>query len=195
MGILNLQKNDILNLTKKDPSLSKIMLGAGWDVVEKKGFFSFGAKDFDLDLSALLLDGNDNLIHKGVIYFGEQRGQGIRLHGDNLTGEGAGDDEKISVELNNLPADCKKVLFSVIIYQGEARNQSFSKVKNAYVRLLNEDKGGEEICRYNLSEDGGDNTAILFAELQKDSEGWHFKAKGELLKGTLKTLVGMYQKR
>ena len=120
MDMLNLKKNDILNLTKKDPGLNKIMIGAGWDVV-KKGLFHFGAKDYDLDLTAFLLDKDDKLIHKGVVYFGEQKGKGIMLHGDNLTGEGDGDDEKITVELNNLPVDCKKVLFSVIIYQAAER--------------------------------------------------------------------------
>lgn len=193
--MLNLKKNDILNLTKEDPTLNKIMLGAGWDVVEKKGFFSFGTKDYDLDLTAFLLDSNDKLIHKGVIYFGEQKGKGIMLHGDNLTGEGEGDDEKISVELDRLPADCKKVLFSVIIYQAAQRKQSFSGVKNAYVRLINEDKSGAEICRYNLSEDGGDNTAIYFAELNKEGDHWHFKARGEFVKGTLQTMTDMYRRR
>ncbi|ENZ01343.1 TerD family protein [Clostridium thermobutyricum] len=195
MNMLNLKKNDILNLTKEDPSLNRIMLGAGWDVVEKKGFFSFGTKDYDLDLTAFLLDGDDKLIHKGIIYFGAQKGKGIMLHGDNLTGEGDGDDEKISVELNNLPADCKKVLFSVIIYDAEKRKQSFSGVKNAYVRLIDEDKRGAEICRYNLSEDGGDNTAIYFAELIKEDSHWHFKARGEFLKGSLHTMAEMYRRR
>ncbi|MGL5415480.1 MAG: TerD family protein [Clostridium sp.] len=194
MDMLNLKKNDMLNLTKKDPTLTRIMIGAGWDVV-KKGFFNFGAKDFDLDLTAFLLDNDDKVIRKGVVYFGEQKSKGIMLHGDNLTGEGDGDDEKITVELNNLPSDCKKVLFSVIIYQGAERKQSFSGVKNAYVRVLNRDKGDIEMCRYNLSEDGGENTAILFAELEKENNEWHFKAKGEFLKANLQSLVNMYKRK
>ena len=94
--LLNLQKNDILDLTKKDPSLKNVILAAGWDVA-KKGFFGLG-KDYDLDLVALLLDENGKLIAKdGMIYFGNKRSNGIFLHGDNLTGHGDGDDEKISV--------------------------------------------------------------------------------------------------
>ena len=74
-----------------------------------------------------------------------------------------------------------------------SRKQTFSKIKNAYIRILNEDKGNKEICRYNLSEDGGDNTALLFAELQRASGNWQFKAKGELLKATVKSLADMYK--
>lgn len=191
-GVLNLQKNDVLDLTKKDPALNNIMLGAGWDVV-KKGFFSFAA-DYDLDLVALLLDENGVIRNNhDVIYFGNLKGYGIKLHGDNLTGEGEGDDEKISITLSELPSYCKKIIFSVVIYEAEKRNQNFSKIKNAYVRLINEDKGNMEICRYNLSEDGGNNTAIIFAELIKVNNEWQFKASGQLLRASVSSLVSMYR--
>ena len=192
-GILNLKKNDILDLTKKDPSINKIRLCAGWDVV-KKGFFNFGAKDFDLDLTALLLDENNHVLkNKGLIYYGEQKGIGIMLHGDNLTGSGDGDDEKITVVLNQIPVECKKIIFAAVIYEAEARNQVFGRVKNAYVRLVDEDKSDKEICRYNLSEDGGNNTGIIFAELSKQGNEWSFKAVGELFRGSIQTLVNSYK--
>lgn len=191
--LLNLQKNDILDLTKKDPSLNNILLAGGWDVA-KKGFFGFGA-DYDLDLVALLLGNDGKLIrsNRAVIYYNDMQGQGIRLHGDNRTGEGEGDDEKISISLDRLPIQCSKVVFAVTIYDAAKRRQSFSKVKNAYVRLVNEDKGNEEICRYNLSEDGGNNTAIIFAELFKENESWQFKAVGKLLNATVSSLSNMYK--
>lgn len=193
MNLLNLEKNDILDLTKKDPSLNNIVLAAGWDVV-KRGIFNFGAADMDLDLSALLLDENGRLIgEEGIIYFGNQRGKGIFLHNDNRTGEGDGDDEKISLTLDRLPSNCKKVVFSVNIYQARERRQDFSKVRNAYVRVLNSDKGDSEICRYNLSEDGKNATTLIFAELEKVGTDWNFKAIGELLQGTLTTLVNKYR--
>lgn len=190
--LLNLQKNDILDLSKKDPSLNNILLAGGWDVV-KKGFFGFGA-DYDLDLAAILL-GEDGKLIKGdnsLIFYNNMVGQGIKLHGDNRTGEGDGDDEKISISLNNLPKECNKVVFTVTIYDAQKRKQSFSKVKNAYVRLVNEDKGNEEICRYNLTEDGGNNTAIIFAELFKENGSWQFKAIGRLLNATVVSLANMY---
>ena len=191
--LLNLQKNDILDLSKKDPSLKNILLGGGWDVA-KKGFFGFG-DDYDLDLIALLLGEDGKLIKssKSVIYYNDMVGQGIKLHGDNRTGEGEGDDEKISISLDKLPIECKKVVFAVTIYDAVRRRQSFSKVKNAYVRLVNEDKGNEEICRYNLTEDGGNNTGIIFAELFKENGNWQFKAIGKLLDATVSTLSQMYR--
>lgn len=193
MSLLNLQKNDILDLTKKDPSLNNIILAGGWDVA-KKGLFSFGTADLDLDLSAILLDEKDRLLgDEGIIYFGNQRGKGIFLHGDNRTGAGSGDDEKISITLSNLPSNCNKVIFSVNIYQAKERRQDFSKVRNAYVRILNSDKGNTEICRYNLSEDGKNATSLVFAELYKSGSDWNFRAIGELLQGTLTTLVNKYR--
>lgn len=191
--LLNLQKNDILDLSKKDPSLKNILLGSGWDVA-KKGFFGFGA-DYDLDLIALLLDEDGKLIKssKSVIYYNDMVGQGIKLHEDNRTGEGEGDDEKISISLDKLPIECKKVVFAVTIYDAVKRRQSFSKVKNAYVRLVNEDKGNEEICRYNLTEDGGNNTGIIFAELFKENGNWQFKAIGKLLDATVSSLSKIYK--
>ena len=192
-GVLNLKKNDVLDLTKKDPSINNIRVCAGWDVA-KKGFFGFAQKDFDLDLVALLLNENGKLIRsKGLIYYGEKKGSGIYLHGDNLTGEGDGDDEMISVSLKNIPADCRKILFAVTIYEGASRNQSFSKVKNAYVRLVDEDKNDAEVCRYNLSEDGGSNTAIIFASLNKEANDWSFKAVGQLLQASVQSLSNMYK--
>lgn len=191
VGVLNLKKNDILDLRKAEPGLKHVMLGAGWDVA-KKGFFNIGA-DCDLDLIALLLDSNDKLINRGVIYFGNLKGEGIYLHGDNRTGAGDGDDERISVDLDRLPAQCEKIIFALNIYDAVSRKQTFSKVKNAYIRILNEDNGNKEICRYNLSEDGGNNTALLFAELQRVNGSWQFKAKGELLQATVKSLADMYK--
>ena len=190
--LLNLQKNDILDLTKKDPSLKNVILAAGWDVA-KKGFFGLG-KDFDLDLVALLLDENGKLIDKdGMIYFGNKRNNGIFLHGDNLTGHGDGDDERVSVSLNSLPTRCCRIMFAVAIYEGKARKQSFSKVKNAYVRLLNEDKSYEEICRYNLTEDAGNNTCVKFAELRKENGEWQFKVVSEALEASIQELYNSYR--
>ena len=190
-GILNLKKNDILDLRKAEPGLKHVVLAAGWDVA-KKGFFGLGT-DYDLDLIAILLNENDKLINRGVIYFGNLNGQGIYLHGDNRTGAGDGDDEKISVNLDKLPGNCSKVIFALNIYDAVSRKQTFSKIKNAYIRILNEDKGNKEICRYNLSEDGGDNTALLFAELERNNGSWQFKAKGELLHATVSSLANMYK--
>lgn len=194
MTILNLQKNDILDLTKKDPSLDRLLVGAGWDVVKKGGLFGlFGGADYDLDLFAMKLGENGRLLSNGLVYFGKQKHTGIMLHGDNLTGEGEGDDEKISVTLSALPNECHRVVFGVAIYSAESRNQSFANVQNAYVRLCDEDKGLSEICRFNLTEEGGDNTAIIMCELVKANGGWSFKAIGDYYRAGISEISNMYK--
>ncbi len=192
MHMLNLQKNDVLDLTKKNPGLKNIILGAGWDVA-KKGFFSFQA-DYDLDLVAVLLSKSGRVTGKqSLVYYGNQREAGIYLHGDNRTGAGDGDDEKISVALDKIPTDTERVVFAVTIYQAKTRNQNFGKVRNAYVRLVDEDKRGAEICRYNLTDDGGTNTAIVFAELVREGSEWQFKAVGKLLDASVSSLYESYK--
>lgn len=193
MNLLNLQKNETLDLTKKEPGLNKIVLACGWDV-SKKGLFSFGSYDVDLDLSAFLLNKDYKFIGKdGFIYFNNQRGDGIYLHNDNRTGSGSGDDEKISIVLNELPIECETIIFCVSIYEAKKRKQDFSKVNNAYVRVLNEDKGFVEMCRYNLTEDGKNNTSLLFAQLQRKDNEWVFKALGNLLSEELNTVISRFR--
>ena len=197
MTILNLQKNDILDLTKKNPSLNNLIVGTGWDVVKPKGLFGglFGSgSDYDLDLFALKLDSEGKLMSKGIVYFGAKIHEGIHSTGDNITGEGEGDDEQIIVNLDKLPVDCERIVFAVAIYQANQRGQKFSNVENAFVRLVDMDKGrsGEEICRFNLTENGGDNTAIIMAELIKNNGNWSFKAIGQYLKANIEQISRMY---
>ena len=195
MTVLNLQKNDVLDLTKKDPSLSRLLVGAGWDVATKGGLFGLfgGGSDYDLDLFAMKLNEKGHLMRNGLVYFGKQKHDGIMLHGDNLTGEGDGDDEKISVDLASLPNECHRVVFGVAIYSADSRGQSFKNVKNAYVRLCDEQKGMAEICRFNLTEDGGNNTAIIMCELTKVNGDWSFKAIGEYHRAGISEIANRYK--
>ena len=188
-GLLNLNKNDILDLTKVSSSLENIVVASGWDV-SKRG------SNYDLDVCAVLLDGNDKLIKSAnsLVYFGSKHSKGIYLDGDNLTGEGDGDDESIFVTLSKLPEECSKIVFAVSIYSASSRGQSFSQVKNAYVRVVNKDDRNAEICRYNLSEDGGSNTAVILAELIKEGSNWNFKAVGDFTKATVNDIKDRYKK-
>ena len=144
--VLNLQKDQILNLTKATPVLNKIRVSAGWDV-------NTNGPDYDLDLCAILLDANNRLVKccNSCVYYGKKDSKGIYLDGDNLTGEGDGDDENIFVTLEAIPQDVKRILFNVVIYDAHARGQSFKKVQNAYVRIVNEELNNTEICRYKLT--------------------------------------------
>lgn len=190
---LNLNKNDVLNLSKVSNTLESIKVSAGWDVNKSL----FGAS-YDLDLCAILLNKENKLISSAnpCVYFGKKSSNGISLDGDNLTGEGDGDDENIFVELSKLPYDVATIKFCVVIYSANMKRQSFDKVKNAYVRLskMENRREVEELCRYNLSEDGGSNTAVIFAELYKASDNtWNFKAIGEYIKASIDSLKNSYK--
>ena len=188
-GILNLKKNDILDLTKTAPALNKMRVAAGWDV--NRGTTGL---DYDLDLCAILLDNKGKLVKSinNCVYYGSKTSKGIRLDGDNLTGEGDGDDENIFVTLDKIPSEVDKIVFNVVIYEAKSRKQSFQYVENAYVRIVNE-QSGIEICKYNLSEDGGDNTAVIFAELYRENNNWNFRAIGDYKKASISKLKKMYE--
>lgn len=148
----------------------------------------FGS-DYDLDLCAYLLDSNGNPIRRDnpCIYYGKKHAIGIYLDKDNLTGEGDGDDENIFVNLDEISSEVEKIVFAVVIYN--ANGKSFQGVKNAYVRLVNTDDGDREICRYNLTKDGGEHTAVVVAELYRDMGAWSFKARGEYENETIYSLA------
>lgn len=112
-------------------------------------------------------------------------------NGDNRTGEGDGDDETLSIDLSKVPADVAKVIFAVTIYEGATRNQNFGQVSDAYIRVVN-DAGGSEIARFDLSEDGSTETAMVFGELYKNAGEWKFRAIGQGFAGGLGPLAASY---
>ncbi|MFI3209487.1 MAG: TerD family protein [Peptostreptococcaceae bacterium] len=170
--ILNLQKNDILDLTKKNPGLKKVTLGAGWDV-------SSGVNDFDIDISAIMLDSNEKFnTVSNVIFFNNMNGQGISLSKDNRTGAGDGDDETIEINLDSIDSSIQSVIFVTSIHDAQAKRQTFGMINNSYVRLL-DTENNKELCRFNLKSDGSTATSVLFAKLFKDGGEWQFKALGE----------------
>ena len=185
--LLNLRKNDMLDLNKVAPALKNCVLAAGWDVATR-------GPSMDLDIAAFLLDANDRVanINTDVIYFNNMSSTGIRLEGDNLTGEGDGDDERIDINLDLIPANIHRIVFFVTIYNAEAKKQTFGMVNNSYVRLLDADHGEKEVLRYELKENCSADTALTFAELIKEGRGWTFHAIGEGSIGDLNTLLTRY---
>lgn len=187
--ILNLQKNDILDLTKREPGLTKVTLGAGWDVAQV-------GQDFDLDIAAFLLDANGrierNQVMSQVVFFNNMTVPGVQLMGDNRTGAGDGDDEEIRLDLSQIPTHITKVVFLVTIFKATERRQTFGMIENSYVRLINPLKGDQEICRFNLREQGSTGTAVIFAELYRDGQDWRFKAIGDTKTGDLNQLLALY---
>ena len=171
--VLNLQKNDILDLTKKNPGLKKVILGAGWDVANN------GA-DFDLDIAAFLLDSNNKFNSlENIIFFNNKQGEGIYLEGDNRTGAGEGDDERIFIDLEKINKNIQKIVFVVTIHNEQVKRQTFGMIENSYIRLVDVDSNEKELCRFNLKENGSTATSVLFAELLREGTEWQFKAIGE----------------
>ena len=185
---VNLKKNDILNLAKKNPGLKKVILGAGWDVAS-------GGQDFDLDIAAFLLNANGKVqnIPDDVIFFNNMQGQGIYLEGDNRTGAGEGDDERITIDLSQIRSDIAKIVFVTTIHEAQAKRQTFGMVENSYVRLLDEENNEREICRFNLKENGSTVTSVIFSELYKQNGEWQFKAIGEGKIADLNGVLALYQ--
>jgi tellurium resistance protein TerD len=184
--ILNLQKNDILDLTKRNPGLKKVTLGAGWDV-------SQGGVDFDIDIAAFLLDANNKFnTVSNVIFFNNKQGQGIALSGDNRTGAGEGDDETILMDLEAINSSIQKIVFVVTIHEAQSRRQTFGMVNNSYVRVLDAANGDRQLCIYPLKEQYAVDTAVIVAELVRNGADWEFKALGEGKQGDLNALAAMY---
>ena len=186
-AVLNLQKNDILDLRKAEPGLKHVMLGAGWDVATM-------GQDFDLDIAAFLLNNNNKVarIPDDVIFFNNMEGQGIRLEGDNRTGAGEGDDERIQIDLSMIRNDIAKIIFVVTIHNAQLKRQTFGMVENSYVRLLDAENDEKEVCRFNLKENGSTVTSVIFAELYRDGNEWRFKAIGDGKIADLNGILSLY---
>ncbi|MDD5276107.1 MAG: TerD family protein [Methylovulum sp.] len=182
---ISLTKGANVNLSKEAPGLNKIAVGLGWDARATDG------AAFDLDASAFLvkLDGKVRSDNDFCFFNNKVVADGAVQHaGDNTTGAGDGDDEVIRVELAKIPADLDKVVFTVTIYDAETRKQNFGQVNHAYIRIVNED-GGQEIARYDLSEDASIETAMIFGEIYRIGTEWKFKAVGQGFAGGLGPLA------
>lgn len=170
---ISLTKGGKISLTKDNPNLNNIVVGLGWDARKKM----FGP-EFDLDASAYLL-GEDKKCagNHDLVYYGNKRVTGVMHSGDNLTGEGDGDDEQIRVSLQEVPSHIHRIAFTVDIYQAKQRKQTFTDVKNAYIRVFDE-KTGNELVRFNLGNDFGKETAVVAGELYRHNGEWKFNAVG-----------------
>lgn len=191
---VNLQKGQKVSLTKEAPQAHRILVGLGWDA-KKKGLFG-GGFDFDLDASCFALRDGRLTSKKDICYFGNRdvMKKAIHHHGDNLTGAGDGDDEQITIDLDKLDSDVDKIVFVVNIYMAKMRRQSFGDVKNAFIRLVDENTGAE-LFRYNLSDGSVDKVAgLIFAEIYKHNDEWKFNAIGEGTKeSSVEKLASLYE--
>ncbi|CNF98307.1 General stress protein 16U [Mycobacterium tuberculosis] len=174
MGV-SLAKGGNVSLTKAAPNLTAVTVGLGWDVRATTG------ADFDLDASALMLGGTGKVMSdQHFVFFNNLRSPdgSVEHTGDNLTGEGEGDDESINVDLTAVPAECDRIVFPVSIYDADNRNQSFGQVRNAFIRIVNR-TDGNELARFDLTEDASTETAMVFGELYRHNGEWKFRAVGQ----------------
>ncbi|MFG2224556.1 TerD family protein [Streptomyces sp. NPDC048644] len=174
MGV-SLAKGGNVSLSKEAPGLTAVTVGLGWDVRTTTG------ADYDLDASALLCSEAGKVVSDRhfVFYNNLASPEGSVQHtGDNLTGEGEGDDESVNVALTDVPAEVAKIVFPVSIHDAESRGQSFGQVRNAFIRVVNR-ADGTELARYDLSEDASTETAMVFGELYRHGAEWKFRAVGQ----------------
>ncbi len=187
MGV-SLSKGGNVSLTKEAPNLTAVAVGLGWDVRTTTG------TDFDLDASAIAC-GEDKrvLSDKHFIFFNnlESPEKTIVHQGDNLTGEGEGDDEVIHIDLAATPPTITNIYFPVSIYDADNRSQSFGQVQNAYIRVVDR-ATGKELARYDLSEDASTETAMVFGELYRNGAEWKFRAIGQGYASGLKGIATDY---
>ncbi len=186
---ISLKKGEKVDLTKRNPGLSKLVVGLGWDLNRFDGM-----QDFDLDTSVFLLDANDRVTcDDDFVFYGNlSHDSGSVTHqGDNKTGVGEGDDEIIAVDLGGVPSNISKIVFAVTIHEAENRNQNFGQVSNAFIRVINADSN-EELVRYDLGEDFSIETALVVGELYRRSSEWKFAAVGCGYSGGLEGLCSSY---
>jgi len=185
---ISLSKGGNLSLTKTDPSLSKILIGLGWDERATDG------GDFDLDASAFLLNITGKVRSEAdFIFYNQLRSAdgSVEHTGDNRSGQGDGDDEVIKVDLSRVPADVDKIVMTVTIHDADARRQNFGQVANAFIRVVNE-MTGQEVVRFDLAEDYSTETAMVFGELYRHNGEWKFRAVGQGYAGGLRAMCQQF---
>jgi tellurium resistance protein TerD len=201
MGV-NLSKGAKVDLTKNNP-VKKFRIGLGWNPNT-----ATGAK-FDADVSAFILDADGKAMgEKGMIFYGNLESENgfIKHTGDNQTGEGAGDDEKIIVDFAKVIAGAKRVAFVVTIHEAALRGQNFGQISGAYIRVMDEEKcvvadaiadeaarlaayKAAEVLNYDLNEDYSAETAVNIGSIYERDGEWKFEAQGAGKQGGLEAFV------
>jgi tellurium resistance protein TerD len=173
MGV-TLAKGGNVSLSKAAPNLTQVLVGLGWDARSTTG------ADFDLDASALMCREGRVMGDEYFIFYNNLKSpeDSVEHTGDNLTGEGEGDDESLLVNLSQVPEQCDKIVFPVSIHDADNRRQTFGQVSNAFIRVVNQ-ADGQELARYDLTEDASTETAMIFGELYRHGGEWKFRAVGQ----------------
>ena len=186
---ISLSKGSRINLAKESPSLKKVAIGVGWDINTTDTGVAF-----DLDASVFMLGTNSKIpSDKYFIFYNNLTSpESSTVHlGDNLSGEGDGDDETIQVDLTKIDTSIQELLFIVTIHEAQERRQNFGQVRNSYIRLYDQ-QTGQEVAKYELEEDFSKETAIEFGRLYKKDNEWRFQAVGAGYNSGLQSFVDKY---
>lgn len=188
---ISLSKGQRISLEKARPGLKAAFVGLGWDVKKVDT-----GTDFDIDCSVFLLGENEKLLSDNHLIFynnlkSPDADHSIEHMGDNLTGEGQGDDEVVLVNFTKIPNDIKKIVFVVTIHEADKRSQNFGQIDNAFVRLVDV-QTKEEILRYDLTEDYSIETALITAEIYNKDGEWRMTAVGSGYEGGLQAILNRY---
>ena len=187
-GVISLKKGEKIDLSKSAPALKRAMIGLGWDANDRVG------AQFDLDASCFLLDANGRAsgIQDFIFYNNLVGGNGSVQHqGDNLTGDGDGDDEQILIEFDKVPANIAKIAITITIDQADTRRQNFGMVRNAFARVVDNDTQ-REMIRFDLGEDFSTETAIIAVEFYRHNGSWKMSAVAQGYAGGLAALARSY---
>ena len=177
---ISLQKGQKVNLSKEKKGLSRVVVGLGWDEVKRsRGFFALKPAPIDCDASAILLQNGRMAGRDDLVYYNNltHKSGTVRHMGDNLTGEGEGDDEQIVIDLDRVPSEYDKIVIVVNIYSAVQRKQHFGMIQNAFIRLVDA-RNNKEMCKYNLTENYSGMTAMIFGEIYRYNGEWKFNAVG-----------------
>ena len=171
---VKLTKGQGVNLKKDAPNLKRVLIGLGWDPV--KNFL--GSSNMDIDASVICIDEKGR--YESVVYYGNliHHSGAIKHNGDNLTGDGDGDDEQIEIQLDKVPTNISKLAIIINIYSAYSRKQNFGKVKNCFVHVSDLDSG-KELVQYDVDGNFDGKTGIFVADIYRHNGEWKFKALGE----------------
>ena len=193
MGI-PLDKNCLLDLTKRNPGLDKITIGGGWDA-------AVSGEKYDLDLCAFLLGEDGKVCYTGdklidsVIYFKHKAAPGIEISPDNTTGDGEGDDEQIKITLSQVAPEVYGIVVCIVIFDAKAKMQTFKKVNNSYIRVLDTANGDTPLTTCLLNDEYATDTAVIAGKLVRDSDNhndWNFITIGDGKIADINDLLGLY---
>lgn len=190
-GVFKLKRGEQINLTRIDPTIRRVMIGVGWDIIG----FDNEAPDLDLSIFALNKHQQTRMDEDFVFYNNLKTIEGAVHHmGDNRTGAGDGDDENALIDLEALPFDIERVVFVISIYEADTKGHDFKSIRNCFLRLAN-DESNIELLRIHLDQEFEENsksTAVIVGFLERNGPNWFFEGAGAFYAGGLKEVATKY---